>query len=247
MVNTDKKKATCTLVLFILTSAVIIFSAGCFEKCPESCDDGNPCTTEYCSNMTGYRCEYVPLNGSYPGCSGRKDNCSEYACSKGRCETFMKLDCCGNRKCETPENYTNCPEDCPNCYTKNPCAIDYFDYAQEKCEQTPILHCVRSTESVAVELILDKGVVRVGDSLYFGLKIYPMKPVPGTVWIKRVRPEGDVPMQRLYARIDAITGAGPIRGYDYRDLAYTPPESGDYVVLAEVGDLIMRVPFKVVY
>lgn len=53
------------------------------DHCPSSCDDGDECTKDYCSAVTGYEC--------------RND---------------LIIPCCGNDICEPRENYIECPEDC---------------------------------------------------------------------------------------------------------------------------------------
>lgn len=52
-------------------------------KCPESCDDNDECTDDFCSAETGYECRHD-----------------------------MMEDCCGNGVCESGEDYTNCAADC---------------------------------------------------------------------------------------------------------------------------------------
>ena len=51
--------------------------------CPVSCDDGNSCTSDYCSEDTNYECRHA----------------------------VIEL-CCGNSICEGGEDYTNCLADC---------------------------------------------------------------------------------------------------------------------------------------
>ncbi|MHC4479226.1 MAG: hypothetical protein ACYTEL_26700 [Planctomycetota bacterium] len=48
------------------------------RKCPVSCSDGNPCTTDFCSGQTGFKCRNIPLTGKECG-----DNA---VCNKGVCE-----------------------------------------------------------------------------------------------------------------------------------------------------------------
>jgi hypothetical protein len=52
-------------------------------KCPASCDDDDPCTDDQCSAATNYQCAH-----------------------------FAVVPCCGNLRCESYENYDNCPTDC---------------------------------------------------------------------------------------------------------------------------------------
>jgi hypothetical protein len=53
------------------------------QKCPDSCDDKDDCTKDYCSVYTEYEC--------------RHDSTSP---------------CCGNGACEPSESYESCPKDC---------------------------------------------------------------------------------------------------------------------------------------
>lgn len=54
------------------------------KECPESCDDENSCTRDYCSFETGFECKHDKIRP-----------------------------CCGNGECEKSEDLANeCPEDC---------------------------------------------------------------------------------------------------------------------------------------
>ena len=53
------------------------------EECPDSCDDNDPCTEDFCSDETNYLCEHKETKP-----------------------------CCGNQLCEENENYIVCPSDC---------------------------------------------------------------------------------------------------------------------------------------
>ena len=55
------------------------------RKCPSTCSDGNPCTTDFCSEQTDFKCNNIPLTGKECGensvcnqgvCEERVDNCS---------------------------------------------------------------------------------------------------------------------------------------------------------------------------
>ena len=55
------------------------------RKCPSTCSDGNPCTTDFCSEQTDFECNNIPLTGKECGensvcnlgaCEERVDNCS---------------------------------------------------------------------------------------------------------------------------------------------------------------------------
>jgi len=53
------------------------------KSCPDSCDDGDPCTDDTCTPETLYECTHS-----------------------------KKTDCCGNNDCERFEDHINCPADC---------------------------------------------------------------------------------------------------------------------------------------
>lgn len=57
-----------------------------FYPCPDSCDDGNPGTRDYCGPQTDYFCKHDPIPGV-----------------------------CGNYICEAGENKCTCPRDCGPC------------------------------------------------------------------------------------------------------------------------------------
>ncbi len=57
-------------------------------KCPSSCDDNNPCTTDRCSAATNYFCEHIIKEG---------------------------VSCCGNHKCDSGEDKCSCQRDCGYC------------------------------------------------------------------------------------------------------------------------------------
>ncbi|TSD02401.1 MAG: hypothetical protein Athens071424_97 [Parcubacteria group bacterium Athens0714_24] len=110
-----------SLNLKILLSAGILVLIGIvagyyfifFKECPASCDDGNSCTIDFCSKSTDYKCETRPVPN-----------------------------CCGNKSCESPENYESCAIDCPNCDDNNNCTKESYDYHEKKCVNAPILTAV---------------------------------------------------------------------------------------------------------
>lgn len=54
------------------------------RECPDSCDDGDPCTSDHCSQATNFECRHDEITP-----------------------------CCGNGECEESEEIANeCPEDC---------------------------------------------------------------------------------------------------------------------------------------
>ncbi len=81
--------------------------------CPDSCEDGNPCTEDYCSEDTDYVCEYRKLEGEHEGCEGsNSEKCESYSCYSGECIATQLEVCCGDGKCESDEDYLNCEKDC---------------------------------------------------------------------------------------------------------------------------------------
>ncbi|MFA6048541.1 MAG: hypothetical protein WC792_01165 [Candidatus Micrarchaeia archaeon] len=86
----------------------------CLERtCPSTCEDNNPCTSDYCSEMTSFECRHDSLNGAQPGCLGVAGTCLQYTCSSGNCISQGVQPCCGNNICEQTESYTTCLTDCP--------------------------------------------------------------------------------------------------------------------------------------
>ncbi|MFH0860113.1 MAG: hypothetical protein V1921_02835 [Candidatus Altiarchaeota archaeon] len=63
---------------------LVLLTAGCVRECPPSCFDDNPCTAEYCSKDTGYKCAYNNLSGPQYGCNTTVDNL-RYLCETGKC------------------------------------------------------------------------------------------------------------------------------------------------------------------
>ena len=102
-------------------------------QCPESCDDGNPCTQDFCSPETNYQCEHSPIVGATEGCQSQVETCKQYQCVKGECQIVTLADCCGNGKCEVEEDWETCPQDCERCDDGNPCTEDIYSYETGKC------------------------------------------------------------------------------------------------------------------
>ncbi|MEM3030106.1 MAG: hypothetical protein QXH27_00060 [Candidatus Micrarchaeia archaeon] len=82
------------------------------RMCPPSCDDANPCTSDYCSAQTNYSCAHTPLSGEQAGCSGNITACQYKTCEAGACEVKTRSGCCGNGACEAGEDASACPADC---------------------------------------------------------------------------------------------------------------------------------------
>ena len=82
-------------------------------SCPSSCDDGNPCTQDYCSRDTSFACQHGPLDGDQVGCSGSSGAACRYSsCQAGQCAEKTEISCCGNGICEKGEDLTSCSADC---------------------------------------------------------------------------------------------------------------------------------------
>ncbi|MBR9691443.1 hypothetical protein GOV06_01530 [Candidatus Woesearchaeota archaeon] len=106
-------------------------------ECPASCDDGNECTKDFCSEDTGYKCvneDLVPCCGNGKCEKGEKDcvdcpACNDYdKCTEDyfdvdslKCVNEDIMPCCGNDECEAGEDCDNCLLDCN-------CGIDLKDY-----------------------------------------------------------------------------------------------------------------------
>jgi hypothetical protein len=60
-----KRETTWVLMLVIIVISVISVLLSSFkresENCPISCDDNNPCTRDYCSEATNFRCRHDPI------------------------------------------------------------------------------------------------------------------------------------------------------------------------------------------
>jgi len=155
-------------ILIIIIVLIVLggISAGAYfflkPECPASCDDANPCTREYCSKETNYKCkiENIPnccgnetceAEETYETCPVDCPNCDDnnectedsYDYHAQQCinAPILTAVCCGNTVCETSETYINCPRDCPNCDDDNECTEDSYDYHQQKCLNEIIEPC----------------------------------------------------------------------------------------------------------
>ena len=106
-------------------------------KCPASCDDGNSCTKDFCSEETGFKCvneDIVPCCGNgiceenerdcvdCPACNDYDKCTKDYFDVNGlKCVNEEVVPCCGNGICEDDEDCDNCLLDCN-------CGIDLKDY-----------------------------------------------------------------------------------------------------------------------
>lgn len=55
-------------------------------RCPESCDDGNPCTQDFCSAETNHQCKHSPIEGAIEGCKDLVETCKQYQCIEEKCQ-----------------------------------------------------------------------------------------------------------------------------------------------------------------
>ncbi len=165
------------ILLFIGAGIIIIgLCVGGYSlfirRCPESCDDSDPCTQDICSEETNYKCSHHPIPNccgnktceigeTYESCSVDCPNCDDNnECTKNhydyhehKCVNIPILDviCCGNDVCEIGETYSNCTRDCPNCDDDNKCTKDSYDYHKQKCLNEVIIPCCGNE-------ICDRGV-----------------------------------------------------------------------------------------
>jgi hypothetical protein len=74
------------IIIAIVCTICVIFTSGCISQptqCPESCNDGDDCTNDYCSSVTEYECKNDIISP-----------------------------CCGNNICDIEEDYITCVRDC---------------------------------------------------------------------------------------------------------------------------------------
>jgi len=132
------KKEQMSKILIILISIVIIGTGFAvwynqIPRCPESCDDGNLCTEDFCSSETNYQCTHSSIVEPVEGCKDLIETCKQYQCVEGECQIVILADCCGNEKCEAGEDWEICPQDCEWCNDGNPCTEDIYSYKTDKC------------------------------------------------------------------------------------------------------------------
>ena len=107
-----RKRIVAIIIPIILIFGYLFFFTDLFKSCPDSCDDFNECTEDFCSEETDFKCVHKPI-----------DNC------------------CGNNKCEQGETYESCADDCPNCNDDDRCTEDSYDYHLQKCLNKLIIPC----------------------------------------------------------------------------------------------------------
>lgn len=127
------------VLIGILIGIIVIAGSGFaiwysqIPRCPESCDDGSPCTKDFCSSKTNYQCEYSPIVGLIEGCKNLVETCKQYQCVESECQIVSLANCCGNEKCETGEDWETCPQDCELCDDGDPCTEDIYSYKSGLC------------------------------------------------------------------------------------------------------------------
>ncbi len=131
-------------ILIFIVAGILIAGLGVgsyfflVPRCPESCDDGNPCTQDFCSPETNYQCEHSLIVGTTEGCQGLVETCKQYQCVESECQIVALADCCGNGKCEAGEDFETCSQDCERCDDGNPCTQDIYSYKTGKCSYIKI-------------------------------------------------------------------------------------------------------------
>ena len=142
-------------IIFAIFILVVLILVGCSPSCPESCDDGDNCTEDFCSNETDFNCVNQPIvpcdnNGiceegeflksdDCPTCNDN-NSCTEdiYDFSTSSCQNVEIIPCLGNGICEEGE-YPS--EDCPDCDDDNECTEDSYDYSLKNCSNKIIIPC----------------------------------------------------------------------------------------------------------
>jgi hypothetical protein len=86
------------LVILLLAFALLLYgcAGGQAKQCPSSCDDDNPCTTDFCDASTNFECGHTSLSGEQTGCSGSAGLCKTKLCSSGSCITNEIKNCYAN-------------------------------------------------------------------------------------------------------------------------------------------------------
>lgn len=142
-----------TFLLIVIILSIVVLT-GC-TTCPESCDDGNKCTEDFCSEQTNFTC----VNKIITPCDGNKicevgeflvstdcPTCDDsnpctndsYSFDNNTCIHIEFAPCVGNDICEEGE-YPSI--DCPDCDDKNKCTKDTYNFKTEKCENNIIKPC----------------------------------------------------------------------------------------------------------
>lgn len=103
-----------------LSETVMLLNPQAVPSCPDTCDDNNKCTNDYCPKNKGY-C----LHEFKPGA------------------------CCGNYICESGENACSCPTDCGSCEEKIATYTEYNCHDGEcisRLKPTAIIKSVKKSD-----------------------------------------------------------------------------------------------------
>lgn len=135
-------------ILLIFVASIILLSVfylSYFSGSCSSCDDGNPCTADFCGRETDFECSFRRLSGAQDTCSGMNKECVEFFCVNGVCLNDTARQCCGNNICERGETESVCPldcgENCPySCDDGNPCTRDLCGITTDYvCVHEPVI------------------------------------------------------------------------------------------------------------
>lgn len=89
-------------------------------ECQSSCDDGDPCTKDWCNSTSNYSCENTKINGTSSKCWGSPTTCKSNSCVSGKCTETTVPRCCGNNLCDSNESCSSCSFDCGTCPLAEP-------------------------------------------------------------------------------------------------------------------------------
>lgn len=98
-----------------LDSAIVQEASESKSTCPSSCDDSNPCTTDWCNETNNYLCSHTLIDGTSEGCWGGTNSCNTNSCAAGKCITTQLARCCGDAVCDSNESCSSCSVDCGEC------------------------------------------------------------------------------------------------------------------------------------
>ncbi len=236
----------------VAIAAVLLAVAGFLYYAPScsSCDDGNPCTEDYCSKETEYSCVHRTLSGPQQGCSGVGEGCGGFYCRNASCTSNIMSNCCGNGYCEVGESEADCLKDCgggcpASCDDKNPCTRDF-------CGITTNYSCIHegviSNEcKTACPVTCDDGNPCTEDfcSQATGFQCFhtPMLPCCGDHICstgEELACFGDCPM-----RDEPLTALPPFKAIEGANWVY--PYSMDVTFLTDSEDITYRVRCGMVY
>ena len=130
----------------------------CTAGAAPSCDDGNPCTADSCSDTGG--CTHTPIAGCTACTSAAQcddgNACTTDTCSAGRCAHAAAADgtacldgvfCNGAETCRAGACVAGSP---PACDDGNACTTDACDEGARRCTHTPLASCCTTDADCAV-------------------------------------------------------------------------------------------------